>query len=83
MTACRSCGASLCDCPDLAFAGIAPAKKVRADAHAGPAVCPAASGRIRTAGKSPSGRTAGAAGHGLNDRPGCNSVQIPLHEDAQ
>lgn len=27
MTACRSCGVALCDCSDLAFAGIAPAHR--------------------------------------------------------
>lgn len=69
--------------PRFALGLLAIGKKVRADAHAGPAVCPAASGRIRTAGKSPSGRTAGAAGSVLHDRPSCNSVQIPLHEDAE
>jgi len=29
---CRACGRTLCDCPDLAFAGIAPALIQRADA---------------------------------------------------
>ena len=58
MTACRACGASLCDCPDLAFAGLMPAETHRA-------AVPDFS--------DPSGRTVGAAGHGLNDRPGCIS----------
>ena len=59
------------------------AEKVRADAHAGPAVHPAASGRSRAAGNSPSGRTAGAVGSALHGRPGCNSDQFPLHEDVE
>ena len=38
------------------------------------AVHPVTSGRIPATGKQvPSGRTAGAAGHGLNDRSGCIS----------
>jgi len=82
MTACRSCGAALCDCPDLAFAGLAPAP-IPTGNKAGRAVHPVASGRIPATGKQvPEGRTAGAAGSVLHDRPGCNSDHFPLHEDA-
>lgn len=80
---CHACGSTLCDHTDMEFAGIAPAQKVRTGDQAGPAGGPAASGRIPTAGKSPSGRTDGAAGSALHGRPGCNSVQFPLHEDAE
>ena len=82
MIACQACGLSLCDCPDLAFAGLAPAP-IQTGTKAGLAVHPATSGRIPVAGNSiPSGRTVGAAGSALHGRPGCNTDQIPLHEDA-
>ena len=57
MIACHSCGVALCGCPDLRFAGLAPASS-----------------------HNPEPDRVAAAGHGLSDRPGCNSDQIPFHE---
>lgn len=88
MTACRSCGAALCDCPDLAFAGLAPAP-IPTGTKADVAVHPATSGRIPAAGNSFNFRGAfgshstdgvGAAGQ---SRSGADNLEIPLHEDAE
>ena len=77
---CRACGETVCDHPDAIYAGLAPAP-IPTGTNAGRAVHPATSGRIPAAGNShPSGRTVGAAGHGLSDRPGCNSDHFPFHE---
>jgi|GEM_PF-4930843 len=79
---CRACGEAVCDHPDAIYAGIAPAP-IPTGTKAGRAVHPATSGRIPAAGNSPSGRAVSAAGHGLSDRPGCNSDQFSLHEDVE
>jgi hypothetical protein len=73
--------------PRFAMGLLRLSKKVRTDEHAGPAVCPAASGRIPAAGFSvPSGRTQGSAsgvGYPPSGSAGAAHQNFPLHEDAE
>lgn len=91
MTACRSCGVALCDCPDLAFAGLAPAEKVRTGMSTGPAVVPGAGSQVTPVhsasaavssfrGANGSQATDGAQVAGQSGL-GADSLEIPLHED--
>lgn len=84
MTACRSCGVALCDCPDLAFAGLAPAP-IPTGTKAGRAVHPATSGRIPAAGNSvPDGsHSQEGAGVCFPCDPSANHFDLVLHEDSQ
>lgn len=74
--------------PRFALGLLAISKKVRTDAHAGPAVYPAASGRIPAAGNSFDFR--GALGSHATDGAqvagqsglGADSFNPPVHEDA-
>lgn len=78
MAICHACGGALCDCPDLAFAGLMPTHKDGTGVFASPAI--AASGRIPAtiSNSVASGRTLGVAGHDQRGRPGGMSDFKPL-----